>query len=421
MPDTALVIGAGITGISAACSLRRDGWRVTVIDRVAPGDPAQTSFGNAGLLARSAVVPVSEPGLWARMPRMLLDPSSPLFLRYAYLPRLLPWLLPFLRNSTPARAARITAQIAELTCDSVDRHQSLAAGTPAAKYLRTGDYAYVYRSRADYQSNARTNALKAAQGYAPDYLDRAALEKRFPDLGPAYGFAALYPDHGWITDPGAYVAALARHFTSNGGRFLQGEIATVTAGPRPRAILANGESLEAAKIILATGAWSNPLARPNGQTARVESERGYHLSMHDANITPAHPFMVADAQFVVTPMNGFLRAAGIVEFGGLQAPASQAPFDLLKKQLKQVFPTLTFARVEKWMGHRPTLPDSLPAIGESPDAPNIIHAYGGQHIGLTIGPRLGAMVAEIARGRWNSDTGAYRVGRRGFHPAPDSG
>ncbi len=192
------------------------------------------------------------------------------------------------------------------------------------------------------------------------------------------------------------------------------------AGPRPRATLATGDTIEAAKIILATGAWSNPLARPNGQTARVESERGYHLSMHGANIMPAHPFMVADAQFVVTPMNGFLRAAGIVEFGGLQASASQAPFDLLEKQLKQVFPALTFARAEKWMGHRPTLPDSLPAIGESPAAPNIIHAYGGQHIGLTIGPRLGAMAAAIARGRRNSDTGAYRVGRRGVYPAPDS-
>ena len=411
MPDTALVIGAGITGISAAESLRRDGWRVTVIDRIPPGDPAQTSFGNAGLLARSAVVPVSEPGLWAKMPRMLLDPSSPLFLRYAYLPRLLPWLLPFLRNSTPARAARITAQIAELTGDSVDRHQNLAAGTPAAEYIRTGDYAYVYRTRADYDANARTNALKSSQGYAPDYLDRAALEHRFPDLGPAYTFAALYPDHGWITDPGAYVAALADHFTTNGGTFLQGEITNVTAGPRPRASLKTGETLEAAKIILATGAWSNPLARPNGQTARVESERGYHLSMFDANITPAHPFMVADAQFVVTPMHGFLRAAGIVEFGGLTATPSPAPFALLKKQLKQVFPTLSYARADEWMGHRPTLPDSLPAIGESRDAPNIIHAYGGQHIGLTIGPRVGRMVAEIAKGRGNTNLDAYRVGR----------
>jgi len=411
MTRSAIVIGAGITGLASAELLRRNGWHVTLVDRVTPGDSAQTSFGNAGLLACSAVVPVSEPGLWAKMPRMLLDPASPLYLRYGYLPKLIPWLLPFLRNSSPKRAARITSRIAALTFDSVERHIGLAKNTGAEKYIRTGDYAYVYRSRADYDRNARTNALKSRYGYAPGYLDRAELESRFPALGPDYNFAALYPDHGWITNPGAYVAALATHFIEMGGEILLADVTSLRAGTPPIVTLANGETLTADKVVLATGAWSNLLAHGNGLRSRVESERGYHLSLYGVNVSPTHPFMIADAQFVLTPMDGFLRAAGIVEFGGITAPASAAPFALLNKRLKQVFPDLRFEQAVEWMGHRPTLPDSLPAVGESPSAPNIIHAYGGQHIGLTIGPKVGRMVADIADGRGNADLSSYSVTR----------
>ncbi len=111
-------------------------------------------------------------------------------------------------------------------------------------------------------------------------------------------------------------------------------------------------------------------------------------------------------------MNGFLRAAGVVEFGGLDAPASTAPVNLLRKQMKKVYPKLEFEYDEVWMGRRPTTPDSMPVLGESPEAPNVIHAYGGQHIGLTIGPRVGRMVADIAADRrTNVDISAYRVDR----------
>ena len=120
MTKTVLVIGAGITGVSSAEWLRRERLDVTLIDRIHPGDPEQTSYGNGGVLARCAIVPVSTPGLLAHAPKMLLDPGSPLFMRWSYLPRLLPWLLPFLRNSSPGRTQRIVTALDPLTSDSVE-------------------------------------------------------------------------------------------------------------------------------------------------------------------------------------------------------------------------------------------------------------------------------------------------------------
>ena len=407
-----LVIGAGITGVASAECLRRDGWQVTLIDRINPGHPDQTSFGNAGLIARSAIIPVSVPGLWTKAPAMLLDPDSPLYLRWSYLPRLLPWLVPFLRNGSVKRVTEIAAGLAALTDDSVDQHKMLSAGTPAAEFIQDGEYVNLFTSEAEYNADPLSAALKAKHGFVPEKLSRDRILERDPNIGPNYTFATVFKDYGWLSSPSKYVAALFSYYLTQGGEFKQGEVADISAGDAPTVTLTGGEQIVVDKIVLTAGVWSGPLAKKLGMNVKLEAERGYHVSMYNPNFTAPNPYMVTDAKFVMTPMDGFLRAAGIVEFGGLEAPAAAAPVDLLRKKMKAVYPALEFEYDEVWMGRRPTTPDSLPVFGESAVAPNIIHAYGGQHVGLTIGPRLGRMVADVAGGRrTNVDISAYDVDR----------
>ena len=68
---------------------------------------------------------------------------------------------------------------------------------------------------------------------------------------------------------------------------------------------------------------------------------------------PKSPVMVASGKFVATPMEGRIRLAGIVEFGGLDAPPSRAPFELMRKNARTVFPGITWKDEVEWMGHRP--------------------------------------------------------------------
>ena len=141
---------------------------------------------------------------------------------------------------------------------------------------------------------------------------------------------------------------------------------------------------------------------------RLEAERGYHIAMAGPSFTAPHPYMVTDAKFVLTPMQDALRAAGVVEFGGLDGPENPAPTRMIEKAVKRVYPGLSYDSLTTWMGRRPTTPDSLPVIGESPKAPNVFHAYGGQHVGLTIGPKIGRLIADLAGGRSpNIDLSAY--------------
>ncbi|WP_172292883.1 FAD-binding oxidoreductase [Pseudoruegeria sp. HB172150] len=407
-----LIVGAGITGVASAEWLCRDGWQVTLIDPVQPGSPDQASYGNAGLLSRTSVVPVATPSLVRHAPAMVFDPSSPLFLRWSYLPRMIPWLLPFLRNANEAKIRQIAPALSAMTFDANEQHLALARGTEAERHIANGDYVTLYTKKSDYDSDLLTQEMRRKFGSVPSELTRAELVERDPNLGPAYTFGTLYQGCAWLTSPGRYVAALFDHFLRHGGQYRQAKAVDIQPGEMPKLTLEGGETLTADKVVLSSGAWSVRLAKRMGAPVKLEAERGYHVAMHSPSFNAPYPYMVTDAKFVATPMDGFLRAAGVVEFAGLDAPASEAPVRLIEKAVKRLYPTLEFDRSESWMGRRPTTPDSLPALGENPKAPNVLHAYGGQHVGLTIGPKLGRLVADIAAGRRaNMDLAPYRPDR----------
>ena len=153
------VIGAGIVGVSTAIWLQREGHQVTLIDRVGPA--AGTSHGNAGVLAAGSVVPIPVPGLIPKIPGLLLDRDQPLFLRWSYLPRLLPFLLSYLANGRHAPVERISASLAELLRDSPDQHLALAAGTGSERFVKKGDYLYAYTNRRAFESDRSGWDLRA--------------------------------------------------------------------------------------------------------------------------------------------------------------------------------------------------------------------------------------------------------------------
>lgn len=118
--------------------------------------------------------------------------------------------------------------------------------------------------------------------------------------------------------------------------------------------------------------------------------------------------MVTSGKFVMTPMEGRLRCAGIVEFGGMSEKRSRGPFELLKRQTLALFPELEYERIEEWMGFRPSTTDSLPLIGASERHSNVWTGFGHQHIGLTAGPKTGRWLAQMIDGQKpNVDLGAF--------------
>ena len=397
-PQTIAVIGAGIVGVSTAIWLQRAGIKVTLIDREGPA--AGTSYGNAGVLASGSIVPVSVPGLLYKAPRMLLDPNSPLFLRWSYLPKLIPWLLPFLRNGSRTKVMQIARSLSLMLHDSPAQHLALAEGTGAERFIETGDYVFGYKDKATFATDAFTWATRGAMNSPYEEMDAARIAAYDPALQGRFGYAVRCPEHGHITDPGAYVRALAAHFVTKGGDIITAEVTDLALdGGRVASVETTSGPLEADGFVLTAGVWSRALAEKLGLKVPLETERGYHIEFVNPSIKPKSPVMVAAGKFVMTPMVGRLRCAGIVEFGGIDAPPSEAPFALLEKQTLAIFPELTFDSTEKWMGHRPSTVDSLPLIGPFGTAPNLWAGFGHQHVGLTGGPKTGRWLAQIITGQ----------------------
>ncbi|AUC52787.1 FAD-dependent oxidoreductase [Sagittula sp. P11] len=411
MTKTVAIVGAGIVGVSTAVWLQREGHRVVLIDQRGPGEG--TSHGNGGVLASASVVPVPVPGLWKMAPRMLFDPRQPLFLKWGYLPRLMPWLLRYMRHATVEGVASRARAIAPIIGDSLNDHLALAEGTGAERFVVPSDYLYVYPTRRQFEADAAYWQVRREAGWDWDVLEDEDFTAYDPCFGPDLRCAVRLGGHGRISDPGAYVKALAAHVERQGGQILKAEVSDVVRdGPRVIGLRVGGETLTCDAVVLAAGAWSTKLAAKLGAKVPLESERGYHLELWEPSVMPKAPVMVASGKFVATPMDGRLRLAGIVEFGGLEAEPSRAPFALLEDNIRRAIPGITWKEKVEWMGHRPSMADSLPVIGAFPDAPGAYAGFGHDHVGLTGGPKTGRLLAQVISGRMpNIDLAPYSPGR----------
>jgi len=406
--EQVVIIGAGIVGVSTAIWLRRKGVEVTIVDRNPPGDARATSYGNAGVLAACSVAPVTAPGLMRKGPGMALDPNFPLFLRWAYLPKLVPWLLKYMSHANDADTRRIAAGLTPLTSDSLEQHQALTRDTDAAGWIQSSDYSFAYTSRAAFQADSYTWALRKTAGFEPEVLEGSAVRDFEPNLSGGFGVLAVMRDHGYSRDPGAYIAALASEAEKLGAVFRQAEVTDfeLSEGQVTGVVTTQG-TLPCSKVVLATGVWSKPLAKKLGLAVPLESERGYHMEFVAPENAPLRPMMVTTGKFVATPMEGRLRCAGVVEFGGLDAGPSKAPVELLRRKVLETFPNLRFESEKTWLGHRPAPSDSLPLIGEIGQT-GVLAGFGHHHIGLTAGPKTGRILAGlITKERSNIDLGVY--------------
>ncbi|WP_323785081.1 NAD(P)/FAD-dependent oxidoreductase [Thalassovita sp.] len=406
-----IIVGAGIIGVAAAVWLQREGHQVVLLDRAGPAEGA--SFGNGGVLASASVVPVTTPGLWRKAPRMVLDPDSPLFLRWSYLPRMLPWLARYLSHANDRDVRRTAKALYPIVGDSLADHRALAAGTGAEKWISEADFVYLYRSRRDYLADAYEWQFNRDYGFAPVEYEGDALRAYDPAFGDTMGFGAAMPNHGRIADPGQYVKDLATHVEAQGGQMVIADVTgLIRDGGRVVGVHSSTGDLRGDAVLIATGAWSGPMSKALGLKMPLETERGYHIELWNPSVMPRSPVMMTTGSFVITPMEGRLRLAGIVEFGGLTAGPSRAPFKLLMKQLKTAMPDLRWDQVTEWMGYRPTLTDSLPVIGAVPDLRGVYLGFGHQHVGLTGGAKTGQLLAQMIAGkRPNIDMVPYDPGR----------
>jgi D-amino-acid dehydrogenase len=394
-----VVIGAGIVGLSCALTLRLRGHEVLLLDR--QGLAAQASRGNAGAYAFSDVLPMASPGILRQVPKWLLDPLGPLALRPGYLLPLLPWLWRFWRASRPvAFAASIRAQVALMQLAAPATLRLLdAAG--AQHLLRSGGNLHLYESNAEWQASLPGWALRAEHGIAFEHaLGAAAIASWQPGLSPGLVAATFVPGWQTITDPLQLCQAVALAFETAGGRLRQAAVnALQPALDHVDVVLADRRRVQAQRVVLAAGAWSHHLTRTLGERIPLETERGYNTTLPPGAFDLQRQLSFPGHGFVLTPIAGGVRVGGAVELAGLQAPPNYRRAAVLLAKAKRFLPGLQTTRGTQWMGFRPSLPDSLPAIGPARADTRITYAFGHGHLGLTQSAATAEIVATLVAGQ----------------------
>jgi D-amino-acid dehydrogenase len=396
------VIGAGMVGVCAARWLQRDGHSVFLVE---PGEPGEgASFGNAGCFNGSSVTPTAMPGVIRNVPRWLMDPLGPLSLRWSYLPAILPYLVRFVRSATPDKVRAQAKALRPLIAPTVPLVRQLARDAGAEDFVHQRGHLYVYRSAEALAKDAFAWALRRENGVEVDEFDADELRQLEPTLSRDYVRGLLVRENGHTDNPFGLVSRLVEQFRRDGGDIVRARASGFRLdGSRLVAIRTDQGELPADAAIVCAGAHSKPLAAALGDRVPLETERGYHLMIRDPESMPRIPTADADGKFVATPMQLGLRLAGTVELAGLAAPPDWRRARILLTQARRMLPGLAVEhaedRITTWMGHRPALPDSLPALGASRASPDVIYAFGHGHIGMTAAPMTGRIVADLIAGR----------------------
>ena len=393
-----IVIGAGVVGLSAAIAAQGRGLSVTVIDREGPA--AGASAGNAGAFAFTDILPLASPGILWKAPKWLLDPLGPLSVPPAYALKIAPWMFRFWRACAASKVEHSTAAQTAMMDLSRAELEPFLRKTDTIAMLRKEGNLQVYESEAEFESSLAGWKARERHGIEFRHLNTEQMSEIQPGIAPRFTCGTFTP--GWfsIADPKFYTLALADHFRTIGGRIECLDVASL----RPledgvEVVSHDGRTRKAGKVVLAAGAFSHRIARSLGEKIPRETERVYNTPLPAGAFDLRTRVPFGGHGFVVTRLSSGIRVGGAVELGGLELPANFARSEALLAKAKAFLPGLKTEGGKQWMGFRPSLPDSLPAIGQARHTARVVYAFGHGHLGLTQSAGTARIVADLLTGQ----------------------
>ena len=408
-----IVLGAGMVGVSAALHLQQRGRAVALIDR--RGAAEETSFGNSGLIQREGVVPYMFPREWTDLLKYARNQSTEAHYHLAALPRIAPYLFRYWRASTPEGKLKSARAMLPLVERCLLEHEALMEAAGLSGMMRRTGYLRAYRTQPALDiALTEDGAERRAFGVAFTEVDPAGLAALEPHLKDRFVGAVHLTDPVSVADPGALGRGYAELLVRRGASFLEGEARSLeeTANGWRVATRSNGW-IEAPEVVVALGPWSDDVTRALGLRIPLGWKRGYHMHYRaEGNATLNRPVIYAENGYLLTSMRTGIRLTTGAEFAQRDAPKTPVQLDRVEPKAREIFPLGPRIDAEPWMGRRPCLPDMVPVIGPAPGKKGIWLDFGHHHLGFTLGPSSGRLLAEMMTGeRPFTDPAPYRADR----------
>jgi D-amino-acid dehydrogenase len=391
------IVGGGIVGLACAQKLLAAGRNVTLFDEA--GIAKGASYGNAGALAFSDVLPMASSGVMWKAPKWLLDPLGPLSIPPAYALQIMPWLIRFWRAGWPDRVAASIAAQGALMRLARSEMEAMIAETEISHMLRSDGSLELYQSEAELRASEPGWRAREAEGIEFEHVRGADLEALQPGLSPRLVAGTFVPGWQTLADPYQFACGIAEFIRGTGAAIREQKVVSVKPdGDGVRLALADGCTVSAKHAVIAAGAWSKRLTAPLGDPIPLETERGYNTTLPPGAFALQRQLIFGGHGFVITPLSTGIRVGGAVELGGLRLKPNFARADTMLAKAAQFLPGLKTDVGRQWMGFRPSMPDSLPVIGRSRASDRIVYAFGHGHLGLTQSAATGRLVADMIHG-----------------------
>ena len=389
------IVGAGIQGISNALFLQKKGFSVTIFDRDDPGSPA-ASYGNAGHFSPYACVLMNRPDVLTDVPAMLLSSTGPLALRWNYVPKMIPWFIQFIRNCTTKRMMHTAKNMHQILDLALSAYDELFDDIELEGLVEKKGILYVWN---DQSLKSRELEIKVRDelGVDQQVVSPKEIHDLEPNIKPFYHGGVYYKYGRHARNPKKILLKLFKLFLKKGGKFLKLNVQDINFEGEKPTIKTETQRYVFDKLVIACGAFSKKLTDNLGERIPLDTERGYHVHFKNCDHLLNRPVIFSNRGFGITPMEQGLRVVGTVEFGGLKNPISKSRVKNLINNAKYMLEDLP-EHEDEWLGFRPTLPDFLPVMGPSKNYKNIFYCFGHHHLGWTLGPISGKIIAGMIAG-----------------------
>lgn len=406
------IVGGGIIGLCSAYYLAKEGYDVSVFDE-SPMDNG-CSYGNAGMIVPSHIIPLAQPGMIAQGMRWMFDSQSPFYVKPRFNTDLLKWGWQFYKHANRNHVEKAMPALRNLSMLSKELYQDFAKENKSFFYEEKG-LLMLYKS--DKVAEEMYHEGKEAErlGLEVDYLSKTAV-------------AAL--ETGTKTDVigGVHYKSDAHLYPQKFMQFIKEELIRLKVeiyscttvkdfhleGNKIAKIATDNGTFATDEVVLAAGSWSPSLAKKLNISLSILPGKGYSFTLKDKNKKPAIPSILCEGKVAVTPMNNDIR------FGGTMEITHTADTKINTNRLQGIVNTINDfypemqiempKTADTWFGFRPCTPSGMPIITRDKKIVNLTLATGHAMMGVSLAPATGKIVTEIIAGKTTSvDTKMFQL------------
>lgn len=395
--NSVTIIGGGVSGLFSAYYLLKAGHSVTIIEQGSFADGC--SFGNAGMIVPSHIVPLAQPGMISKGLRWMLKSTSPFYVKPRLSWDLMKWGMLFWKHSTEEHVQRSIPVLRDISLLSKKLFQELAASGEADFGWHERGLLMLYKNAETEHEMAEEAHLANQAGITAELLTGAQVQALEPDVRVDVRGAVYYPGDAHIT-PTLLIKNLVAYLKQRDVRILENEeiVGFEKEGTKIKAVQTNRGRQQVEELVIAAGAWSPVLTEKLGISLPLQGGKGYSFMLNNVNNNIKVPAIMLEARATATPMGSDLRFAGTLEVAGTDMTVNMNRVRGIVQGINNYYPELevTLPKVESvWRGLRPCSPDGLPYIGRVKGLVNVTLATGHGMMGVSLGPATGKLVAEI--------------------------